>query len=473
MVFSTFDSPQMLAYALATMNRLNSIGADRVHYRGAVAIVVLLVALIDATHLYRLRHDLSAWFSVSETNILDARRRLLKSVVQRTIGEIECERDLSALEEGFDSIQAVPTARAAAIEERAKARIAAHIRKARVPNDGYIWVNEILDERGGDGYAIRRVHPNLPETEGMLLSTETQDFLGNYPYRDELDGVLANEDFFQEYWFKKPGSGEIGKKLSYATYYEPWRWVVATGVYYDDMKPIIEKERERFDRLFAQNAALIVASSLLFLIPAIVLLVFLEVRLSRISASYRSRIDDYLRQLIEEKERTEEAYTQLKLVADRDFLTGLWTRRVVLERLNRETEPGAAGRFCVLIADIDHFKELNDSIGHEAGDVALQALAAALQAAIRPGDMAARWGGEEFLLYLASIDVETALLRAEQIRSAVSELRVRIGDAEVQLTVTIGVAPYRPNASIDDLIREADAAMYRGKAAGRNQVVGP
>jgi PleD family two-component response regulator len=117
------------------------------------------------------------------------------------------------------------------------------------------------------------------------------------------------------------------------------------------MKPIIEKERERFDRLFAQNAALIVASSLLFLIPAIVLLVFLELRLSRISASYRSRLDDYLRQLIEEKERTEEAYTQLKLVADRDFLTGLWTRRVVLERLNRETEPGAAGRFCVLIAD--------------------------------------------------------------------------------------------------------------------------
>lgn len=95
------------------------------------------------------------------------------------------------------------------------------IYETRLPDDGYIWINDILNYDGGDEYAIRLVHPNLPETEGDFLSTGTQDIKGNLPYREELDGIIRSGEVYLDYYFKKMNSDEISHKLSCGKLYKP------------------------------------------------------------------------------------------------------------------------------------------------------------------------------------------------------------------------------------------------------------
>lgn len=99
----------------------------------------------------------------------------------------------------------------------------------------YVWINEILDPAGGDGYARRLIHPLLPATEGELLSTEYQDSSGRFPYRTELEGVLNGSGIYFDYRFpKRPGTEQVDK-TAYAALYPPFQWIIASGVYLDDI----------------------------------------------------------------------------------------------------------------------------------------------------------------------------------------------------------------------------------------------
>ncbi|MCO7233143.1 MULTISPECIES: cache domain-containing protein [unclassified Cobetia] len=99
----------------------------------------------------------------------------------------------------------------------------------------YVWINEILDPAGGEGYARRLIHPLLPSTEGKLLSTEYQDSSGRFPYRTELEGVLNGSGIFFDYRFpKRPGAEQVDK-TAYAALYPPFQWIIASGVYLDDI----------------------------------------------------------------------------------------------------------------------------------------------------------------------------------------------------------------------------------------------
>lgn len=105
----------------------------------------------------------------------------------------------------------------------------------------YVWVNEILNMAGGDDYAVRRIHPNLVDTEGKYLSTFMQDVKGNYPYRTELEGIRENGYVFHSYYFKNKLNDEITEKFSYAQYYEPFSWIVATGETIEEVYEYSEK----------------------------------------------------------------------------------------------------------------------------------------------------------------------------------------------------------------------------------------
>ena len=99
----------------------------------------------------------------------------------------------------------------------------------------YVWINEILDPAGGEGYARRLIHPLLPDTEGKLLSTEYQDSSGRFPYRTELEGVLKGSGIYFDYRFpKRPGAEQVDK-TAYAALYPPFQWIIASGVYLDDI----------------------------------------------------------------------------------------------------------------------------------------------------------------------------------------------------------------------------------------------
>ncbi|WP_019142644.1 GGDEF domain-containing protein [Noviherbaspirillum massiliense] len=168
----------------------------------------------------------------------------------------------------------------------------------------------------------------------------------------------------------------------------------------------------------------------------------------------------------------EAAFKIIQEQAAHDELTGLFNRRYMVEALRQEHGRAERTRepFCVLIIDIDHFKNINDSIGHLAGDNVLVAVTRTIAAQLRTADRLSRYGGEEFLLLMPSTTLSEARFGAERIRACVEENRVAEADAMIRVTVSIGVAEFRPGMSIDMLLSNADRALYRAKNNGRNRV---
>lgn len=157
-----------------------------------------------------------------------------------------------------------------------------------------------------------------------------------------------------------------------------------------------------------------------------------------------------------------------------DFLTGLPNRRAFFEAAQAELARAQRHGFglVLLMMDIDHFKRVNDTLGHTAGDVALVALAGVLQQGMRQGDLAARLGGEEFVALLSHCTPQAGLLFAERLREAIQAeaIDVGAGQASVHLTVSIGLADSVTHGhDLDELLARADEALYRAKGAGRNR----
>jgi diguanylate cyclase (GGDEF)-like protein len=160
------------------------------------------------------------------------------------------------------------------------------------------------------------------------------------------------------------------------------------------------------------------------------------------------------------------AYERLAVT---DRLTGLANRRGAEQVAKREIVRVRrfAAPLSFVVFDIDHFKAVNDTHGHGAGDQVLQRIARGIAAQLRETDLAARWGGEEFLVVLPNTGLEAAHCCADRIRRAVSSLVMPIGGP---MTVSGGVAQLLPAEALNEVIARADAQLYRAKAAGRNRV---
>jgi len=157
----------------------------------------------------------------------------------------------------------------------------------------------------------------------------------------------------------------------------------------------------------------------------------------------------------------------------RDSLTGLYNRRYLDDMLERELPRAQRHGYpvSIVLVDIDNFKSLNDTCGHQAGDAFLRALAAMLNDGVRAGDVVCRWGGEEFVLVLPNMSLEDARQRAESWRETIGGMRVRFGEFELKSTVSMGIAAYPGNGLAPaELLRAADEALYRAKRDGRDCV---
>lgn len=163
------------------------------------------------------------------------------------------------------------------------------------------------------------------------------------------------------------------------------------------------------------------------------------------------------------------------VLATRDGLTGLFNRREGMRRLADRADSGrapdgaeeAAG--VVLLIDIDHFKQINDTYGHPVGDVVLHAVAGRLQRAIRAEDHLARVGGEEFLAIVGEVD--TGRVVAERMRRAVGSEPIRVGPHQVHVTVSLGLTRLRHGEDIEAVYARADVGLYRAKSEGRDRVI--
>jgi diguanylate cyclase (GGDEF)-like protein len=170
--------------------------------------------------------------------------------------------------------------------------------------------------------------------------------------------------------------------------------------------------------------------------------------------------------LAREQRRTRDAALRLSTV---DALTGLANRAYVLAAVEREIDRATRYRhgFCILMADLDGLKEVNDTLGHRAGDRALVAVASAIRASVRRIDTAARLGGDEFVVLLPETDREGARVVAEKVRQGVAAVEIVERDRHVPIGVSIGIGEWLPGRSLDEVMVEADDAMYHEKRRPR------
>lgn len=166
-------------------------------------------------------------------------------------------------------------------------------------------------------------------------------------------------------------------------------------------------------------------------------------------------------------------HQKLHIQATRDHLTGVWNRAAIMDYLQKELDRGARQGVCtsVIVADLDHFKRVNDTYGHPTGDEVLQEAARRMSGILRGYDRIGRYGGEEFLITASGCDWSQAMALAERICSSISAEPVNSRSGKIPMTVSLGVAiGYGQGEDAGVLIAAADEALYRAKKAGRNRV---
>jgi diguanylate cyclase (GGDEF)-like protein len=198
-------------------------------------------------------------------------------------------------------------------------------------------------------------------------------------------------------------------------------------------------------------------------------------KLSNTVLTLNEELAQLQRDLVKVNNRLRRDKAEIQRLMLTDPLTGAANRRCFNERCLREiariqaTDGDDDSRLALIMADIDYFKRVNDRCGHAVGDQALIAFTDVLRASTRDDDLVVRLGGEEFCVLLPGIDLDGALRIAERIRAAFTETRVKYVD--LALSASFGVTCLRPGESVDDLLRAADQALYKAKAAGRNCVI--
>lgn len=201
----------------------------------------------------------------------------------------------------------------------------------------------------------------------------------------------------------------------------------------------------------------------------------------RMALDQKSSLEDrYNRQLrkLERAARISDRYQDmmrdlnvaLREASTHDHLTGLANRRMLVERLKAETQRAErqGHRYSLAMLDVDHFKQVNDVYGHDAGDRVLVEVAKAMQAGLREYDLCGRWGGEEFVILLPQTPSPDARSVLERIGQSIRNLRAPDGLPRISVTVSIGIATYQSGETFSDTITRADEALLAAKRAGRD-----
>ena len=311
----------------------------------------------------------------------------------------------------------------------------------------YMWIQKVLDYNGGDNYAIRLIHPNLPDTEGCYLSTEEVNQMGMKAYEIELEGIKADGEIYQNYAFKKLESDEVSEKVTYAKLYKPFDWIICMGVNLDDIEHYRLQAQARI-----HSYQTIIMSTVISIWLILLFIIFFIFR--------RTQIGTY-------EKKNKELESKLNV----DVLTGASSRSYGERLLASEFKEFQSGKrdTLLLMMDIDYYKQFNDNYGHEVGDKVLKAFVTAIRESVRITDSVIRWGGDEFIVVLQKVSPDMMQAMADKILDAIRSITLEEMPASQKITSSVGMT-YFDIADTDykDIISRADAALYKAKEAGRN-----
>lgn len=315
-------------------------------------------------------------------------------------------------------------------------------------HDAYIWINEVVDYDGGDDYSIRLVHPNLKDTEGMYLSTNMTDIKGNYPYLTELNGIKEKGEIYFTYFFKKKTGDQVGEKLTYAKLYKEYNWIVAMGIYFDDIQPYIDEISKDGDKAISKMITLIGLISIGLIFIGILIVLVLE------HWYYKN------------------SNKELKQELNIDELTKAFNRRAAVKKLEETFYlfKRYNNIYTVIIFDIDDFKKVNDTYGHDVGDRVLTNVVEIINKSTRKTDFLYRWGGEEFILICEGLKEENLDSFTDKILKDVKNFEYEEQGEKYHITISMGASYFnKDDRDFLEVIKRADMALYKSKREGKNK----
>lgn len=183
--------------------------------------------------------------------------------------------------------------------------------------------------------------------------------------------------------------------------------------------------------------------------------------------------DSSVHELEEQVKTLDQHKLRLQDLAQSDPLTGLYNRNYVFDYLGKAIEEAlaSANHLCLLMLDIDHFKNVNDTYGHQAGDLVIKKAAECISRNLRGNDIVGRYGGEEFIVGLAGVSPEIAIRAAERICYSIRREKVIFENHIISITISAGLATLNDSDNLQTLIKRADAALYNAKQSGRDRVI--
>ena len=312
----------------------------------------------------------------------------------------------------------------------------------------YIWIEKLNQNDGGDDFATVLVHPGNPSLEGETISTNTLDEQGNAYNQAMLDGINGDGEVFTTYWYQEYQSDLISKKIVYSKLYKNYNWIISMGIPAHAIVEFVSNTEQENQPAVYRMIALITA-----LFVAIFLL-----------GMYFIIGND--RRLFHHRE------TLLKNEAHVDELTKASTRKygnkLLEEKFLEYKKTGVSP--AIMILDVDKFKGINDTYGHDAGDEVLKKVVRVLKKNMRATDNLIRWGGDEFVGVYNSVNKDGLYLLAEKIFESVDDLSISSKGEIVKATVSIGFTHFKPeDKNYKDAIKRADNGLYKSKSGGRNQ----
>ena len=322
--------------------------------------------------------------------------------------------------------------------------VSSRIHNSRFVEETYYWINEVKNYKGGKDYAVRLVHPNPRSSEGMLLSTDMQDAVGDYPYERELEEINTSGECFNTYYFKKKGSDDFARKITYSKLYKPYNWIVCMGSYYDDIYDYVETISK-----FRGKSVTKIAIPLIILLDLI--LIFLLA--SKIHSEHTA-----LRSNNEQDDRDALTDTNTKTFGERQL-------KIEFTKFKLTNKSPA-----IMMMDVDNFKTINDAYGREAGDFVLAQIAGIFYEQSRSSDFLIRWGGDKFAGIFEGMKKDDCWRYAQKVLDAISSRKIQYKDKTIQATVSLGFSFFYENdKSCANAVERADSALKEAKGAGKNR----
>ncbi len=311
-----------------------------------------------------------------------------------------------------------------------------------------VWIHEIRNYDGGKNYASCIVDPLDPSEEKRLLSTETVDVDGVRYLEKELKSL--NESGTALYTYKerdKDGSGT--PILVYSELYKDYNWVISMGSDMGDVSVSVETAQEKIDQFMIRFEILL---SLLF----ILLIGVMAIMMIRTDREYAKQTTQFLWKKVQ-----------------RDALTNATSRQFGEEKLKEYFEAFKKGKPspAIMILDVDYFKDINDTYGHDVGDIILKRVVTSLYRTIRKSDYLIRWGGDEFVGVYLGLAHENIAVVAEKVVEYIHMVKVTLEDGqEISVTASIGFAEFAEgDTEYTDGLKRADNMLYDSKIGGRDQ----